>query len=353
MLIVEGTLTNKSEISRIDLSDVKELAKTAHVSNTPETDDARDHWHGDLLSAGTILATDWPEPNWAVPDLIPTGLCILGGAPKAGKSLFALQLTQAVALGGTFLGRVVETGPTLYFALEDPPRRLKERMIKQGWSGGGAADFLTIGSFVDRVGDLRFGGAERISRQIEQMQYRLVVIDTLSRALLGDQNDVREMTSWLSPLQEMAHKCGCALLIIDHHKKSGGFNVDVISDILGSTAKGAIADTVLGLYKERGKPGARLAVSGREVAEEIINLRIDPSTATWILTDDDYETPEQQKQLLDALETLGPSGPTALGNKVGFSKGKVYHHLSQLEHRGLVYKQGSLWKVREEENQDE
>jgi hypothetical protein len=46
--------------------------------------------------------------------------------------------------------------------------------------------------------------------------------------------------------------------LIDHHRNSGGFNPDAIGDILGSTAKGAMADTVIGLYKERGKSGARL-----------------------------------------------------------------------------------------------
>jgi hypothetical protein len=79
-------------------------------------------------------------------------------------------------------------------ALEDPERRLKSRMLLQGWGLGLQADFLTIGSFEDRLGDLRRGVAERLGNRIQEVGYSLVVIDTLSRAIYADQNDNREMT---------------------------------------------------------------------------------------------------------------------------------------------------------------
>ena len=76
------------------------------------------------------------------------------------------------------------------------------------------------------------------------------------------------MTEWLTPLQEMAHSQNCAIILVDHHKKPTGFDQDAIADILGSTAKGAMADTVLGLYRERGKAGAKLSITGRDVEEK-------------------------------------------------------------------------------------
>ena len=198
----------------------------------------------ELLSADEILDTDWPEPTWAIPHLLPVGLAILAGKPKVGKSWLALQIAQAVSAGGNTLGEQVEAGPALYLALEDTPRRLKERMQKQGWAAGLPADFMPMGQFIEQVGDLRNGGADRLARQIKHRGYRLVVIDTLARSTIGDQNDVVDMTLALDPVQQMAHAHNCAVLMVDHHKKGGGFDPDVITDILGSTAKGAMADSI-------------------------------------------------------------------------------------------------------------
>ena len=93
-----------------------------------------DAWN--LLSADDILTKVWPAPVWAIPEIMPVGLTILAGAPKVGKSWLALQLTQSVAAGGYALGESVSQGAALYLALEDPPRRLKERMQKQSWPAG-------------------------------------------------------------------------------------------------------------------------------------------------------------------------------------------------------------------------
>jgi len=331
-----------------ELNDVEALIKAAQVRADSVPEDLRDNWHDDLISSDTILTTEWPEPNWAVPNLLPTGLSILGGAPKVGKSFLGLQLMHVVVSGSEFLDHKVEQGPALYFAVEDPPRRLQDRMRKQGWRSGLPATFLTLGSFEDRIGDLRCGGAERIARQIQIQKHRLVVIDTLSRALRGDQNDVREMTAWLSPLQEMAHTCGCAVLLIDHHRKSGGFDVNVIADILGSTAKGAMVDTALGLYKDRGKVGARLAISGREVPEKIINLHMNWETGCWLLDNSSSDKTALQTETLDALIESGPSGVTELalavyGDKK--EKGSIYNHLKALRIKGYVIKRGKLYEA--------
>lgn len=188
-----------------------------------------------LLTADTILTTEWPEPVWAIPGLLPVGLTILAGRAKLGKSWLALQIAQAVAAGGHALDESVEKGPVLYLALEDNPIRLKTRMKKQGWPAGLDADFMVMGQFVQQIDDLRDGGGERLATQIERAGYRLVVIDTLSRSCYGDQNDVEQMTRALTPIQAMAHAQNCAVLMIDHHRKGFGANPDAVGDILGST----------------------------------------------------------------------------------------------------------------------
>ncbi|MFZ5915525.1 MAG: AAA family ATPase [Chloroflexota bacterium] len=291
-----------------------------------------------LLSAGDILTTVWPEPVWAVPGLLPTGLGILAGRPKVGKSWLAMQLAQAVATGGHALGERIEPGAVLYLALEDSPQRLKDRLGRQAWPLNAMADFMPLGQFVDEVGDLRNGGGERLATQIERVGYRLVVIDTLSRSCYGDQNDVQAMTRALTPLQEMAHGRNCAILMVDHHRKGFGADPDAIGDILGSTAKGAMADTAWGLYRERGKGNARLQVTGRDIEERNLALTWDYLTGCWQLDGDAdaLEMTERRQEILDALMTLGRARMIDIAKSMGQDKSNTYRRLQDLVTVGLV-----------------
>jgi len=297
----------------------------------------------ETLTADVILTTDWPEPVWAIPRILPVGLAILAGRPKVGKSWLALQFAQAVAAGGIALGERVERGPILYLALEDPPRRLSERMKKQSWPPGLDADFMTLGNFADQVGDLRNGGSDVLARAIERRGYRLVVIDTLSRAISGDQGDVATMTLALTPLQEMAHSHNCAALLVDHHRKSGGFDLDAVSDVLGSTAKGAMADTIIGLYRERGKAGAKLTVTGRDIEERTLALTMDWLTACWQSEGDadQLALTTKRQELLETLAGLGRSTLNDLVDATGRNRGTLYRSLADLVGAGLVRKKST------------
>jgi len=295
-----------------------------------------------LLTAHDILTTDWPEPVWAIPNLLPVGLTILAGRPKVGKSWLALQIALAVASGGYALGESVEQGPVLYLALEDPPRRLEERMTKQGWTGDLPAEFMPLDKFQRQIADLGDGGGERLARQIELKGYRFVAIDTLSRSVYGDQNDVAEMTLALTPIQEMAHSLNCAVLLVDHHRKTRGADLDAITDILGSTAKGAMADTAWGLYRESGKVGAKLVITGRDVEEQILALSWDRELGCWHCEGDahELEITECRQEILDVVEELGRAGVIDIADAVDRNKGAVCKDLADLVNHGFVVKTG-------------
>ena len=295
-----------------------------------------------LLSADSVMGTDWPEPTWAIPNYLPVGLTILAGKPKVGKSWLSLQIALAVGAGGQTLGEPVEGGPVLYLALEDTARRLKDRMGKQGWPRGLPVEFMTLGQFYDSVGDLQNGGGIKLADQIDLKRYRLVVIDTLSRSVMGDQNDVAAMTAALTPLQEISHHQNTAILLNDHHHKGNLANPDAISDILGSTAKGAMADTVWGLYRERGKLGAKLAITGRDVEEHTLALTIDWDLGCWQCDGDadQLEVAERHMDIIAYLEDAGQAGVTAIAEAVDRNKGGVYKDLQDLANNGTVKRTG-------------
>jgi replicative DNA helicase len=291
-----------------------------------------------LLSADAILTTEWPEPIWAVPGLMPVGLTILAGKPKLGKSWLSLQIAQAVAAGGMVLGKRVDSGPVLYLALEDSPRRLKDRMRQQNWPTGLSSDFMVVGQFAEQIGDLQNGGGNRLAWLIEEREYRLIVVDTLSRAVYGDQNDVDRMTRALSPIQEMAHTHNCAVVMVDHHTKGFGANPDAVGDILGSTAKGGVSDCIWGPYRERGKAGAQLFVTGRDVEEQELVLTMDWATGCWQMAGEagGFEMTERRREVLDALLEIGPSSLTEIAEAVDQPKSNTYVRLQDLSGAGYV-----------------
>jgi hypothetical protein len=94
----------------------------------------------------------------------------------------------------------------------------------------------------------------------------------------------------------------------------------------------------LGLYHERGKSGARLTITGREVEYKSLNLIMDWTTGVWQIDHSkDALTPEQKKTR-DALAQLGKASPDELGTKLVRNRGSVYKDLVELEKKGQVIK---------------
>jgi hypothetical protein len=300
-----------------------------------------------FLSAGSILSTEYSNIIWIVEGMLSVGMSFLGGRPKGGKSWLALQLACAVATGGNFLGKwIKEPGPVLYMALEDYPRRLQSRMQKQSWPTNAKVDFITLDNFGQQIGNLAEGGSERLAYMIEEKKYKLVVIDTFGRAIgqflrQGDSNDYSVITKALSPIQEMAVEQGCLTLLIDHHNKAAGNNVepDAIADVIGSMAKGATVDTMLGLYRERGKSGAKLHIVGRDLEDELLlALDFDREHGIWINTGDadQIEITDRRKEIIKAVEDMGRASLKDVSDVTGQDRGNVYRRLQDLVCDGFL-----------------
>ena len=125
-----------------------------------------------------ILTTNFPEPNWIVPNLVQEGLVMLAGRPKIGKSWMLLQMAGAVASGGRFLGEKVEQGEVLYLALEDNPRRIQSRAAAMK-----LPECPITFEFYWRP--LQEDGLNDLYLECERERYRLIIIDTLARVIPG------------------------------------------------------------------------------------------------------------------------------------------------------------------------
>lgn len=305
-------------------------AKPEPLPATPQKPKAKGVWTNDEL-----LQADFPEPEYIVDGLVGPGLALFGGRPKAGKSTIGRQLTHAVAAGGMFLGHTVKAGPVLYAALEDNPRRIADRMRQQHCPLGLDIRWAFSDIFASEFGDLRNGGAERMARSIEKYGYRLVVIDTLSRATSSDPNEHWQMSAVLNPLQQLALSRNCTILIIDHLRKGSGLeDGDFTDDFLGSSAKTGSADVLLRLDRESGRAGSRLRAWGREIEPQDIAIHYDAETGVWQPSD----PKERFAPIIEAMRDLGPSTPSAVAEAIGKDRSTAFRHLQDMFALGLVHK---------------
>lgn len=334
---------NSSPVPETPPLDLDQVERMATAEDTPS---------GDIVSipglpamqkkqtrwtAQELAAAHFEDPKWAVPGLIPVGLTFLAGRPKVGKSWLALQIAQAVGTGGRVFDKTVEQGKVFYLALEDNGRRLQERSKKQ------RADLLRAEiTFETSFKALGAGGLNDLYAELLVNDYRLVIIDTLARALGGaDQMDPAQMTTILGTLQQIALQREIAILMIDHHRKSNGFESDPIDDIANSTAKAAVADGAMGLYRERGKRGeGLLKVRGRDMDDQELALKWDPELCCWQCLGDADQVREDTNlgKVYQALIDLAKDGqlPTTdrTADYLELKKPNVSALLNELVNRG-------------------
>lgn len=290
------------------------------------------------IDAATILTIEYPPIDWIIEDHLAPGLTFLVGKPKVGKSWLALQLALSVLTGGKMFDKDVKAGRVLILALEDNERRLSDRMKKQNWKvKPGMVDFLMADSFRDQISALNAGGGKRLLKFIEKKKYRLVIVDTFSRAIQGDQLDPAEMTGAVGSLQQYALSKGIALVIVDHMPKNSQ-SQNPIDHVYGSVAKAGVTDALWGLYKEQGKSGAKLAITGRDVPENELKLAFDTRGFFWHSEGNAYdvEMTARRQEILEALKILGASQEKAIVEYTGQYKSHCHTRLQDLVGAGLV-----------------
>jgi len=291
-----------------------------------------------VIVAATIQQTVYPPISWIVPELLPPGLTFISGKPKAGKSWMALQLALSVSTGGKMFNHDVEKGKVLYLALEDNERRLQDRMKKQDWPINHGVEFMLLDTFRDQITALNTGGGKRLLKYLDRRKYRMVIVDTFSRSIQGDQLDVSEMTDAIGPIQQYVLSKNLALIFIDHMPKNTIGESDPIQHIFGSVGKAAVADTAWGLYKNNGKPGAELGISGRDVIETVLKLTFDKRTWYWHCEGDAGEIAmtETRQAILEALQELGEAQVKDIADAIGQRANHVRERLNELANDGKV-----------------
>jgi len=120
------------------------------------------------------------------------------------------------------------------------------------------------------------------------------------------------------------------VLLLDHHRK--GADGDAVLDVLGSTGKSAVADTIAGLFRHRGERDATFKTVSRDCEEVELTLRFGRDLGLWSVVAYGEQCP-QTGAIIEALRN-GPDTLTGLSRKLNLAKSTVGRALAELHNAG-------------------
>jgi AAA domain len=270
-------------------------------------------------TAAELMATNFPPPKWAVPGIIAEGVNLLAGPPKIGKSWLSLGLALAAAGTGRAFDTVpVHTGPVLYLALEDTPRRLQTR-IRKILGGQNAPSVLTLATACP---PLPQGGDEAIAAWLgRNPDARMVVIDVFAK-LRGP--NPPGMSAYdadytaVGRVKRVADTHQVAIVLVHHVRKAS--SEDFLTEVSGTNGLAGAADATLVLKRPRGQADGVLHVTGRDVDEAEYALAFHSAAGAWHMLDgpaDQHALHDTRAAILRHLRQHPGTGPASIADATG------------------------------------
>jgi hypothetical protein len=167
-----------------------------------------------------------PDRRWLIEDLwADQAVGIIGGEPKCGKSLLALDLLVAVASGAPCLRRfgAVQRGPVLLYAAEDALHLVRTRL--EGLCRAAAVTLTDLPIHVITAPSLRLDLAEdrqQLQATVAAVRPLLLVLDPFVRLHRVDENASSEVAPLLAYLRELQRRFAVAVVLVHHARKGAG-----------------------------------------------------------------------------------------------------------------------------------
>lgn len=309
---------------------------------------------GLVRNGSWLREQDFPELQWAVPDVLPEGFGLVVGAPKVGKSFLVLGIALAVASGGTALGHIhlgYPPRPVLYLALEDGPRRIQKRSAKLLQGRGDIPDLLHIVTDVLTAAEVE--ELIRLWLDAHAGQKPLVVLDTLGKVMpparAGETQYSRDYRIGGTFLQIAKEHPGSTIWIVHHTRKVQ--SSDWMDATSGTNGLNGSADFTLMIARERGKPDGTLYVTGREIVEGEYAVQLSEHMQ-WSLAAPTLEAAAAAAAERSVTEGLGDRsveivgyvaghpgcGPTEIATALGLVPSDVGTYLQRLVKAGRLAK---------------
>jgi RecA-family ATPase len=231
--------------------------------------------------------------NWLIEDLLlHSDQLMIAAAPKAGKSLLAIQLAIAVASGGEFLRwKVKHPAKVLYLNLEIGEAPFAQRVQKQA-AALSPQELVALGNNLEVISNLRTIDIEApadygtVQSLVVLHKPQLVIFDVLARCHSQNENDNSTMKFVLQQLRKVV---GTAATVVVHHSRKAPQGMEDAnlgpSSMRGASAVHGEVDLAITLTKRAAKDGKfSMRFSARNVNEPD-EMFLDRDDATLLLAE--------------------------------------------------------------------
>jgi AAA domain len=157
------------------------------------------------------------ERSYLVKGLIPrTGLAVVWGPPKCGKSFWTFDLVMHVALGWTYRGRKAQQGGVVYCAFEGAEGfKARAEAFRRAHTDACNVPFYLVAARMNMAADHRHLIAS-ITEQLADQKPVAVVLDTLNRSMSGSESDDEDMGNYVKAADAIREAFGCVVIIVHH-----------------------------------------------------------------------------------------------------------------------------------------
>ena len=213
-----------------------------------------------VVNWSEFWAADFEDNEWLLEPILADGRAhALYAQAKAGKSFLILAAVAALASGKPFLHHPGGT-PThvLYVDYEMTPQDVRERLEEFGYGPSDDLSHLHYALLPSLPPLDTEDGGDALLAAAKSYTARFVVIDTMSRAIKGEENDADTFKDFYRHTGSKLKQAGIGWLRLDHSGK------DASKGQRGSSAKDADVDIVMRL--ERTDGGQRIIATHRRIS---------------------------------------------------------------------------------------
>ena len=298
-----------------------------------------------------------PAISWLADHIIPFGsLAAIYGPPGSGKSFVALDLALSIALGVSWLGHDVMPGGAFYLAAEGRGG-LGQRVAAWKARHESLGHTLGVGFATSALNLLEPIAASRIVRTVEthsaiRSPCQLIVVDTLARSMIGDENDTGDMSRLIATVDRVRELTNATVLLVHHTRKDSDLE-------RGSSALRGGVDTLI--FCQEGDDGRQLVCQKQKDAEAFapIPFTLAAGFGSCVVTSTGGDSPagltEQSSRLtpkrLSALRSLSEAFSSKGATRsewmraTDLSDRTFYHVTAWLVREGYAAENGSRYTM--------